>query len=109
MTPLGDDAQRAGRRVGAGHRQPARPRSPVTAGHRQRQGPRHARRARSCNATGYAIPDFIQTDAAINPGNSGGPLVNIRGEVIGINSAIATRTGYYQGYGFAIPITLART
>ncbi len=55
-----------------------------------------------------AIQDFIQTDAAINPGNSGGPLVNIRGEVIGINSAIATRTGYYQGYGFAIPINLAR-
>jgi serine protease Do len=56
----------------------------------------------------YSITDHIQTDAAINPGNSGGPLVNIRGEVIGINSAIATRTGYYQGYGFAIPITLAR-
>ena len=56
----------------------------------------------------YAISDFIQTDAAINPGNSGGPLVNIRGEVIGINSAIATRTGYYQGYGFAIPVNLAR-
>lgn len=55
-----------------------------------------------------AIQDFIQTDAAINPGNSGGPLVNIRGEVIGINTAIATRTGYYQGYGFAIPINLAR-
>ncbi|MCC6318316.1 MAG: Do family serine endopeptidase [Gemmatimonadaceae bacterium] len=60
------------------------------------------------NSDRYAISDFIQTDAAINPGNSGGPLVNIRGEVIGINSAIATRTGYYQGYGFAIPITLAR-
>ncbi|MBC7893854.1 MAG: Do family serine endopeptidase [Cytophagaceae bacterium] len=56
----------------------------------------------------YQITDFIQTDAAINPGNSGGPLVNIRGEVIGINSAIATRTGYYQGYGFAIPVNLAR-
>ncbi|MGQ0766600.1 MAG: Do family serine endopeptidase [Gemmatimonadota bacterium] len=56
----------------------------------------------------YSISDFIQTDAAINPGNSGGPLVNIRGEVIGINSAIATRTGTYVGYGFAIPITLAR-
>ena len=56
----------------------------------------------------YAISDFIQTDAAINPGNSGGPLVNIRGEVIGVNSAIASTTGYYSGYGFAIPITLAQ-
>src|SRR5687767_12334526 len=56
----------------------------------------------------YAIADFIQTDAAINPGNSGGPLVNIRGEVIGVNSAIASTTGYYSGYGFAIPVTLAK-
>jgi serine protease Do len=60
------------------------------------------------NENPYAIEDFIQTDAAINPGNSGGPLVNIRGEVIGINTAIATRSGFYQGYGFAIPINLAR-
>src|ERR671924_1254038 len=57
----------------------------------------------------YAIQDFIQTDAAINPGNSGGPLVNLRGQVIGINSAIASETGFYAGYGFAIPINLART
>lgn len=56
----------------------------------------------------WAIEDFIQTDAAINPGNSGGPLVNLRGEVIGVNSVIASRTGYYSGYGFAIPIDLAR-
>src|SRR6266540_2338060 len=61
------------------------------------------------NQSRYAIQDFIQTDAAINPGNSGGPLVNVRGEVIGINAAIASETGYYSGYGFAIPINLART
>jgi serine protease Do len=59
--------------------------------------------------TEYAISDFIQTDAAINPGNSGGPLVNIRGQVIGINSAIASPTGYNAGYGFAIPVTLAQS
>ena len=61
------------------------------------------------NRDTYAITDFIQTDAAINPGNSGGPLMNTRGEVIGINSAIASQTGFYSGYGFAIPITLAKT
>jgi len=55
-----------------------------------------------------AIEDFIQTDAAINPGNSGGPLLNIRGEVIGVNAAIASSTGTYQGYGFAVPIDLVR-
>jgi len=56
----------------------------------------------------FAIADFLQTDAVINPGNSGGPLVNVRGQVIGINSAIASRTGFYQGYGFAVPMDLAR-
>jgi serine protease Do len=62
---------------------------------------------RSSNSN-YAVTDYIQTDAAINPGNSGGPLVNARGEVIGINTAIASQNGYFTGYGFAIPITLAR-
>lgn len=52
--------------------------------------------------------DFIQTDAAINPGNSGGPLVNIRGEIIGINTAIFSRTGGYQGIGFAVPSNMAK-
>ena len=56
---------------------------------------------------GFAIEDFIQTDAVINSGNSGGPMVNLHGQVIGINSAIVSRTGVYQGYGFAIPIDLA--
>ncbi|MEN2985984.1 MAG: DegQ family serine endoprotease [Thermodesulfovibrionaceae bacterium] len=51
--------------------------------------------------------DFIQTDAAINPGNSGGPLVNIKGEIIGINTAIFSRTGGYQGIGFAVPSNMA--
>lgn len=54
------------------------------------------------------IESFIQTDAAINPGNSGGALVNAVGELIGINSAIQSTTGYYQGYGFAVPANLAR-
>ena len=54
------------------------------------------------------LEHFIQTDAVINPGNSGGPLVNLRGEVVGMNTAIASPTGYYSGYGFAVPITLAR-
>jgi serine protease Do len=65
------------------------------------------------SATGRDIEDakqfqkFIQTDAPINPGNSGGPLLNIEGEVIGVNTAIATDSGGYQGIGFALPINVA--
>jgi serine protease Do len=55
-----------------------------------------------------AYEDFIQTDAAINPGNSGGPLLDLRGRVVGIATAIASRNGRYQGIGFAIPTTMAR-
>lgn len=55
----------------------------------------------------YAIESFIQTNAVINPGNSGGPLLNLQGRVVGINTAISTRTGYYIGYGLAVPINLA--
>ncbi len=55
-----------------------------------------------------SLEDFIQTDAAINPGNSGGPLINLNGEVIGVNTAIASRTGGYMGIGFAIPSNMAK-
>ena len=56
----------------------------------------------------YAIENFIQTDAAINPGNSGGALVNTAGELVGINTAIASETGSYAGYGFAVPVNLVK-
>lgn len=62
----------------------------------------------SISGDSYAINNFIQTDAVINPGNSGGALVDINGFVVGINAAIKTTTGYYQGYGFAIPINIAK-
>ena len=55
------------------------------------------------SGAGYSIPDVIQTDAAINPGNSGGPLLNMRGEIVGINTAIQSATGEFTGVGFAVP------
>jgi serine protease Do len=76
-------------------------------------GLHHTVTAGIISATGRAnvgitdYEDFIQTDAAINPGNSGGPLVNLRGEVVGINTAIATRGAGYMGVGFAIPTEMA--
>ncbi len=60
------------------------------------------------NRSRYAVENYIQTDAAINPGNSGGGLFNMHGSLVGINTAIATRTGTYIGYGFAIPVDLVR-
>jgi len=67
-------------------------------------------KARNINILGnaYAIESFIQTDAVVNPGNSGGALVNTRGELIGINTAIITERGSYEGYSFAIPSNLVK-
>ncbi|MBM3794359.1 MAG: Do family serine endopeptidase [Acidobacteria bacterium] len=63
--------------------------------------------AKGRSEVGKQFQNFIQTDAAINPGNSGGPLMNIKGEVIGVNTMIATQSGGYQGIGFALPINTA--
>lgn len=60
------------------------------------------------NSDQFGVENFIQTDAAINPGNSGGGMFSLSGSLIGINTAIASRTGYYQGYGFAIPIDIVK-
>jgi Do/DeqQ family serine protease len=66
-------------------------------------------KARSINILGESsIESFIQTDAAVNPGNSGGALVNTRGELVGINTAIASRTGSYSGNSFAVPVNIAK-
>lgn len=59
-------------------------------------------------AASAPLEHFIQTDAAINPGNSGGALINLEGEVVGVNTAIASPTGFYSGYGFAVPVNIAR-
>jgi len=58
--------------------------------------------------TGFSIPNVLQTDAAINPGNSGGPLLNIEGEVVGVNTAIESRSGTFSGIGFAIPVNVVK-
>lgn len=60
------------------------------------------------SSQGNGVQKYIQTDAAINPGNSGGPLVNLHGELVGINAAIYTRTGGYQGIGFSIPVNTVK-
>ncbi len=65
--------------------------------------------ARNRQEASFAIENFIQTDAAINPGNSGGGLFNLNGSLVGINTAIASQTGTYNGYGFAIPIDMVKS
>jgi Do/DeqQ family serine protease len=65
-------------------------------------------KSRNLDQTGRSTQSFIQTDAAVNPGNSGGALVNTRGELIGINTAITSQTGSYVGYSFAVPSNIAR-
>ena len=74
----------------------------------QREGLRQQQNGADKQSGDNPIESFIQTDAAINPGNSGGALVNLRGELVGINSAIASQTGYYSGYGFAVPVSLVK-
>ncbi len=82
-------------------------RSTVTAGIVSATG-RNINILRDPSNRNLQIESFIQTDAAVNPGNSGGALVNLRGELIGINTAIATQTGSYSGYSFAVPTTLVK-
>ena len=82
--------------------------SPFGLAHSVTYGRVSARGRRHLNlGDGVQMQDFIQTDAAINPGNSGGPLLNIRGQVIGINTAIASNSGGNEGIGFTIPINMA--
>jgi serine protease Do len=81
--------------------------SPFGLGHTVTMGIVSAKGRANVGITDYE--DFIQTDAAINPGNSGGALVNLRGELVGINTAIVSRTGGYQGIGLAIPSDMARS
>jgi 2-alkenal reductase len=70
---------------------------------------RTLRSQRLAQGTGfYSLPEVIQTDAAINPGNSGGPLLNLNGEVVGVNSAISTDTGVNSGVGYSIPSNAVR-
>jgi len=81
--------------------------NPFGLGHTVTMGIVSAKGRANVGITDYE--DFIQTDAAINPGNSGGALVNARGELVGINTAIVSRTGGYQGIGFAIPSDMAKS
>lgn len=69
---------------------------------------RSLRSRRNAATNSYSLPEVIQTDAPINPGNSGGPLLNLAGEVVGVNSAIATDTGVNSGVGFSIPVAAVR-
>lgn len=102
VVPLGDDRQLAVGDWVIAIGSPFRLTSTVTAGIVSALG----RQINIIDKKNLPIEDFIQTDAAINPGNSGGALVNTKGELVGINSAIATDSGSYEGYGFAVPVGL---
>ena len=81
----------------------AQPRSTITAGIVSAKG-----RSMPDNSEEFKIESFIQTDAAVNPGNSGGALVNKKGELVGINTAIVSQTGAYSGYSFAVPSNIVK-
>lgn len=102
VAPIGDDRQLAVGDWVVAIGSPFRLTSTVTAGIVSALG----RQIGIIDANAMPIEDFIQTDAAINPGNSGGALVNLNGELVGINTAIATEGGSYEGYGFAVPVGL---
>ncbi len=103
VIPLGDsDSLRLGEWVLAiGN--PFNLRSTITAGIVSAKG-----RSLPDGSGNYKVESFIQTDAAVNPGNSGGALVNTKGELVGINTAIASNTGSYTGYSFAVPVTIVK-
>ncbi len=103
VIPLGDsDSLRLGEWVLAiGN--PFNLRSTVTAGIVSAKG-----RSLQDGSGGFKVESFIQTDAAVNPGNSGGALVNTKGELVGINTAIASNTGSYTGYSFAVPVAIVK-
>ena len=97
---MGRFRQARNRRLGAGDRQPA--------GLRPFRHRRHRLGDRANDVGISEYESFIQTDAAINPGNSGGPLIDLAGQVVGINTAIITQSGGYEGIGLAIPSAMAR-
>ena len=98
--------QSASGRMGARRGQPLEFDLHCYSGHCQCQRPKHSPARGRCFREVFPVESFLQTDAAVNPGNSGGALVNLEGQLIGINTAIASQTGSYAGYSFAIPSSI---